>query len=79
MSLLPPDPRQRKAFDGDEIIFTIGNKGFAIYPAHLDHHAIVQEVELTYNIRRGTPRARYRVACECGLELHPRSDAFERV
>ena len=79
MTAKPPELRQRKAFEGNEIVFTIGGKGFAVYPAHLNHHAIVQEVELTFNIHRGTPRARYRVACECGLELHPRSDAFERV
>jgi hypothetical protein len=74
-----PNLKRRKADIGDRIIFAVDRYGNSMYYAHIGHHGVVHDVVLTYEKHRSAPRATYKVECECGLVLHPRSTAFERA
>ena len=75
----PPDNRRRKADAGDKIIFVLDSQGLSQYWAHNGHTATIEAVKLQPQNHRPSPRAVYVVHCECGMELHPRSTAFELV
>ena len=77
MTAKPPDPRQRKANVGDRVVFIVDRYGNSQYFAHVDHRGIIEDVVLTYEKHRSSPRATYTVVCECAVVLHPRSTAFD--
>ena len=75
--VLPPDRRSRKADVGDMVVFIADEENLSEYPPHVGHEGWVVQVELRAQRQRRSPRAIYEVECECGVLLHPRSNAFK--